>query len=592
MNTTSIIRPDLEAELGSALEAEAQKVALNAEADGRRNFPTVRDGAEQWFLEHHLAYDKLIALIFSKLQMGSRCLHVMEAGEVYKDVHLQLDTRERIGKGRLVSVRQSLRGMTTGYRRSWPYLLGALALSLFDGIFNEGFIAHQLRLPGYVSYILSLVVGGAFFALAHWGIPLLRSSRHRALRRYGIAGVLIAVTAIFYVMAAGRQVARGMHPTVSTNLQYTGFSLLLFGVACLLSHLYHKGKQGLMVHTAARYETLKREERVLGKELRETARKREELRIREQEERERARQLFEYGTGLRRMVMDEAHQAYCIYVKINRLTRTDHELPPSMRSGDYPFTFSTFYDLSAEQPPFRIPSYLMTLVAVLLLGATACRAPESPRVQDAPLSLFIDQTDSFLIYPDSNQVKRMLHLDEHLFDEAQIMIGTITDSDVNPVSTFILPKEDPLMGNLYNRADAMWEFKRNVFDLLEASRPQGPVTPLDHSSIYLPLVRHMTYLLQAGAEHPTIAVYSDLNEHSRIANFYNTETLRKLQRSPEAEIERFEQAAPIPNLAGGVLYFVYQPRNFEDSNRYAITSGFFKRLFEQHGLTVHIVASL
>lgn len=590
---TQINRTDLQAELQSTFETESQKVLLNAEADGKRNYPTIRDNAEHWFREHHLAYDKLIAVIFSRLQMASKCLHVMETGQLFKEAHLELDTRERLVKGRLIHSSQALKGMTASSAKRWPYLAGVLALGLFDGVFNEGFISYQLRLPEIVSYLLSLVVGFGFFVVAHWLVPMTRTAKGVALQKYGVWLVTGGMAVIFYFMAVGRQLASGVStPSFITSIQYALFSLFLFAVACLLSRKYHEKNQGVVLHTSARYDTLKKEEKALNAELKEIKMKREKLHTQEQEERETARAVFEYATGLRRQVMDEAHQSYCAYIKVNRLSRSDGEVPESMQSTDYPFAFSSFFDLGSEQPPFQAPSYLISVFLVVMLIVTSCTGGHNKTVIDAPLSLFIDQTDSFQVYPDSTQVLHILDLDKHSYDPAQVMITTITDTDVNTRMTYTLPAGNRLMGNLYSRTEDISVFKHDVFEQLEELHPKGGVKPLGHSCIYRPLANHLISLKEAGVEHPIIAVYSDFHENSTIANFHDPQTLRNLQQHPADMEQHFEEAVPLPDLQGVTLYFVYQPKDFEDNNRYAVASGFFKRLFEKHSVKVYLVASL
>lgn len=582
---TNIHFPELEDSLQAQLDGLAQKVRMDAVADGKQNLPGQEDDLESFFESHHHGYNKLIALIYSTLQMGSKCIAVIESQQLYMDVRNSLNTRKRLGQERLIDVNQYLKGTQKTFSIKWIFLAASLLLGVLDGLWNQSFFEYK-GASYWFSFCMSVLFGCMLFIIAHWLIPYIHSLKSKYDRVILMVCLGITLFVLLGEMALGRARLLGNQDTGI----YLILSLGMFLLSCFLSYKYHEAAQTNLNNKDMRNEDLAKEKSALGKELKQISNDIRKLDEKEMEEREYARALFEYATGLRQKIVDEAHQSFFIYKKMNRLNRTS-VVPPCMQYGEYPFTFTAYSDLSKDNPPYQRYGFVASIVAFIILGLSSCLHSGSSSKVDEAHSIVIDLTDPLPVYPDSNQIKNLLQLDENLWKGVEVSVGTITDTDINPVQTFVLPKENRLTGSFYKRQQQVAVFFGSPLNYIATCGPNGEAT-LGHSIVYRTLAQHLAVLGRSTAKIKTLVVYSNLYENSDLANFYDPKVLKQLKELPEGIQQRFEEAVALGDLSTIIIYLVYRPIDYQDNLHYVTVSGFFKKMFESHGATVQVVASL
>lgn len=590
---TNIYFPELEAELKAGIESSNQKVRNDASADGKRNLPGVDDDIEFYFESHHHSYNKLIGLIYSTAQMGSKCLSVLECGQLFNEARLKLDNAERITRDRLVDVEQALKGFKVRLSGGFIFFVLAIVLAVTDGLFNQPFFEFK-GADYWVSFVLSFGFGIILFTIPHYIVPFFRSKLSEKEYNMFTWVLSMGLAVLFYFMARGRVIA-STNETVglvcTEAYPYMIVSSLMFLVTVIMSRIYHEQKKKAPLLNTAREQELKAEKTTLKKELNRIELEYTKLNKKEQEEREYARALFEYASGLRQRIIEEAQQAYFLYKKNNRLNRTDGIIPPCLQYTDYPFSFSSYFELSKEQPPFQRSSAIVAFICAIGLGLSSCNFSSEAPVIDSCNVIMIDTTDPLLVYPDIDQMEHVLKLEDNLWQGVEVHVGTINDRDVNSIHSMILPKENRITGNIQERQNRVGFFQLDLVDALAKCRPQNPPY-LNHSIIYRTLVEQLNMLAKSTAKNKNLVVYSNLYENSDLANFYDPKTFKILQNTPGKILGKFMDAEVLYSLDGINVWLVYQPIDYQDNLHYMEVSKLYRDLFSAEGATVHIVASL
>ena len=582
---TSIRFPELEESLQAQLDAAAQKVRHDAAADGSKNLPAQDEDLEFYFEQHHHGYNKLISLIYSTLQIGSKCIAVLESKHLYTETRNNLATTKRLSKEQLIDVEQALKGSP---RKSlhWLLLGISLALGLFDGFWNQAFFEYTGAIYWF-SFCMSILFGFMLFTIAHFVAPKIIAMKPGFNKLSVLALVFGSLFLVFSYMANGRAQLAGASGS-GVNLI---ISCGMFALSCYMSFLYHRKRREKSQPDTSRMEMLRQEHGALKKEIKRIDQELANMDKQEKEEREHARALFEYATGLRQRIIDEAYQAYFVYKKINRLNRTDGVLPPCLQYPDYPFSFTSFVDLSKEQPPFQKAGPIVAGLFALVVGLSSCTFTSPAPVVDATHIIVVDTTDPLLVYPDSTQLMHFIQLYANIWQGQEVHVSTITDKDVNPVQTFTLPKENRITGNLQRRQREVEVFSHQLDSVVALHVLKGNPA-VGHSVIYRTLAQQLAVLRERTSIIRNLVVYSNLYENSDLANFYDAATLRQMKAHPQPLLQHFWDAAQLGDLTGITIWLVYRPVDYQDNLRYLTVSNFFKQLFTDHGATVHIVASL
>lgn len=231
-------------------------------------------------------------------------------------------------------------------------------------------------------------------------------------------------------------------------------------------------------------------------------------------------------------------------------------------------------------------SFIALLCSGLLFLLYGCK--DKPLKLDE--SLIVDLTEEFIALPDKEDIKQTLPANKQSWEGYNFRMVAITDVDLAPVYTASLPSGNWYFGDVTKHNKETKRFFSDIdtaFDKMNATTV-GYV----QSSVYIPFAKELIRLSQSHAERRIAIIYSDLIEHSTLADFYQKSTLLQMQNNPDLVWEKLQKKIPLPDLTGIEVQIIYQPRNAEENMRFSIVSEFFRRQLEQKGVKVTISANL
>lgn len=233
---------------------------------------------------------------------------------------------------------------------------------------------------------------------------------------------------------------------------------------------------------------------------------------------------------------------------------------------------------------------LLTSITILTIVILAIGCKSESKKYDVELSLMTDITEpGFIAKPTAEDIKKYFSNRASIWNGKKFNLIPITDVDINYTYSADLPSENVLVGNSYKRKKLEAEF----FEEIEANFEKINAIPIGktNSSIYIPIVNELNRLVKSSSTEKILLIYSDLEEHSSLANFYNTSEIEKMVLAPDSIITLWEQNAVLPNLSGIHIKIIYEPRNPIDNKKFRTLLLFYKKLFESKGAEVSISAN-
>ncbi|TWI96807.1 hypothetical protein JN11_03920 [Mucilaginibacter frigoritolerans] len=222
--------------------------------------------------------------------------------------------------------------------------------------------------------------------------------------------------------------------------------------------------------------------------------------------------------------------------------------------------------------------------AVLAMSITlsACNKPKA--VYDTTMTVLVDQTDRLPVYPTVDMLLAPFNLDQNPAQGIEIKLCAISDKDVNKTETVSLPKEDVWQGNPIIRHARIEQFKEELQKHLSSL---DSIRTFQHSIIFRNIAEQATLLSKRDVQRRILLIFSNLMENSEV-RFYNPQTLVLLEKSPSLIEKQLESTAPLPDLAGEQVWFLYAPYSYRQNYAYMRVAHFYENIYRAHNTTVHI----
>lgn len=228
------------------------------------------------------------------------------------------------------------------------------------------------------------------------------------------------------------------------------------------------------------------------------------------------------------------------------------------------------------------------VICILLTLWGGCKK-EAPLYNSTVLTL-IDLTDEVPPIPTGYQILQLTKMSVNPFGGAQIGVSAIMDIEHNKWELVTIESENPLYSNLTRRKLQVKAFEFKIDTILK-SHIDTKLKHCGHSIIYKPIAETLTTLAKSTTTIRLLIISSNLYENSTVS-YYSAHTLAMLKNKPERIIKVLEEEAPLPELTGIEIIFLYRPNSYIDNNNYGIVAGFYKKWFESRGAIVKIQSSL
>lgn len=236
---------------------------------------------------------------------------------------------------------------------------------------------------------------------------------------------------------------------------------------------------------------------------------------------------------------------------------------------------------------------MKTIIFIFLLPALLCGGcGEDPHNTVGTTAVWVlhDISDTMLRPPTPTDINALLKPTTNIWSGMEVYSRVINDKSINPMHRYVLPPADRLLENEDFRRAKVNRFTKMVSDSLGSLSPHGII--LYKKSIILESISSTIQNIRANhASSKHLIVYSDLRENHYL-NFYEAETLKAIEQSPEKVAEIIETHYPLPDMAGINIWLVYQPKDYHDNNTYMLIAHFLEKLFTAKGASVHITQTV
>jgi hypothetical protein len=216
---------------------------------------------------------------------------------------------------------------------------------------------------------------------------------------------------------------------------------------------------------------------------------------------------------------------------------------------------------------------------LLTLGLLSCTNKTPIKV----VSVLYDTTDEKGVPIQAEELIRALDITKDDWNEKVFRFQTITGSDYNKINAYSLPKENSILGNSIQRNKKIKSFQEEIKKLENI-----PIEEHNKSSIFLPLIRELTYLSKEHKDANIVCIlYSDLNENSDWMNLY-----RHSKKNSQDVIQAFTKHLPKIKTTGNIeVKIIYQPSEEENKAFREIVS-MYRELLEKLNINLTVGASL
>jgi len=232
---------------------------------------------------------------------------------------------------------------------------------------------------------------------------------------------------------------------------------------------------------------------------------------------------------------------------------------------------------------------IKTIAGILLLSALVFLAYPADKTTTTAVVDISDVTDDFLLKPNLQDVLVLYSFDQSKWNGADFRFSDITQVSFNRVQHAKIEAENEWRSNRFLRENKIKQVQKKIADIL--TQAQQATAGQNNSSVYYPLAQELNRLAQIKADKKYMLIYSDLMENSNLS-FYKKDILKKLNENPEEVRNILESNIKLQSLDGITIFFLFQPNNIKEDERYKIASKFFKDFFESKGAKVEITTSV
>lgn len=247
-------------------------------------------------------------------------------------------------------------------------------------------------------------------------------------------------------------------------------------------------------------------------------------------------------------------QAVSLFKSENLKHRTD---------GVFPKSFSE-----------QIPKLLLSLL--LAIGLTSCT-----KTSPIDTTVLVDTTDSSTKKITAPEIISASGLENDIWCGITIQIKTINEYQYTDVYKYSLPSESRIVGNSKMRKRVIMKFTVIIDSVLH--KLYNEQSNKKRSLIYTSIINSANELNKCGGKQKLLIIQSDLLEHSKNFNSYNSRDLERLKDNPIPLDKNISLDNDLKNLR---VIICYRPRSIPDNDRHIVMLDYYTKLFKSHNIQV------
>lgn len=233
---------------------------------------------------------------------------------------------------------------------------------------------------------------------------------------------------------------------------------------------------------------------------------------------------------------------------------------------------------------------IFTILIIMLVAVVIMKATTEKHVTSKEVVVMHDITDPEITKPNITDIPSIFNLNNSKWDGASFRFMNITDVSYNRTHETRINAENEWLGNEFEREKKVKQFFADIAKILSEANNESPGK--ENSSVYLPIARELNRLSQSTSLERELLVYSDLKENTDDFSLYQDRYASLLKVGPEKVRNYFETLIPLKTLKGIKVYLIYQPANKEEDKEFRLISSIYKKMLEDKGATVEIMANV
>lgn len=235
------------------------------------------------------------------------------------------------------------------------------------------------------------------------------------------------------------------------------------------------------------------------------------------------------------------------------------------------------------------------LLINLICFSCSSRDYEPRDAMKTAIAVSIDETDPLMLKPEADPILSLYGFKNDKNIAASFKINSVTDKQLNPTQEVYLQngyitekansEEDPyfrqkLVMNFYTKT------RLRITDLNTVNS-----SILNHSECLSSISENLQWLKKSKAQKNILLVFSDLQENSDLLNCYLEASQKLLDKNPAGIIKLFDSTHLLPSdLKEMTIFFVFQPKDREEDQKFARMVYVYRILLEQRGAKVIVQA--
>jgi len=229
------------------------------------------------------------------------------------------------------------------------------------------------------------------------------------------------------------------------------------------------------------------------------------------------------------------------------------------------------------------------LAVVFIMNACSSQTPPALHTT---ISIVNDVTDSHSLRPMPGAILKLTGLAEDKRGGATLRYVEIVDRQLVPIATANILDQTTSRQKQFNRDKTVLLFYDSVRSILNSQSESHASYTLPHSECFRTIAAELRVLSSTPASRKLLLVYSDLNENSDIASFYESTTYEQVGHQAASVQKKFEATNLLPtSLKNIIVIFLYQPLNRKDDARFnMIIEHVFRPILERRHARVVVQA--
>ncbi|NND77034.1 MAG: hypothetical protein HKN39_02480 [Flavobacteriales bacterium] len=221
---------------------------------------------------------------------------------------------------------------------------------------------------------------------------------------------------------------------------------------------------------------------------------------------------------------------------------------------------------------------------ILFLSTLLAACSTETHVEHRSVALLYDRTSIEIQEPEILQINKEIGLELNSNNAVHFRYLNLGNTKYLKVEELKLGSNPSLLANEIERIAKVEKFKKELNTFLEQQIHREH--DYNNSSLLAPLVEALHLLRLDLADHKTILMYSDLEEHTDIFSVYRKRDLDLALNDPPLAAKKLSEKLVLGDFMDITLRIIHYPKDMESDKRFNTMLSVYKQVFKETGLRI------